>query len=85
MQFNALVIRPEDVDLYTVRVDEYNEVRPVPITEGPDKGSFFFDEEILNRFPQLDKTLGPGNRPARVVRKPLDTDIIKKKIATIAK
>lgn len=83
MIFSSFLIPEGEVAKFRIVIDECNEIRPIPLQEGPDKGSYFLDTDIVNRFPQLDKLLGTGKRSPLIISKQLDTTIISKPLSVI--
>lgn len=79
MNVDCYIIPAELVADLTIKVDEYNEIRPIPINDGPEAGAFILGDEILARFPQLDKKL----KDVKIQKKKLDTEKMFKKIATL--
>lgn len=81
MIFDSFMIPDDMVKDLTIVIDSCNEIRPVQVQEGPDKGAFFLDADILNRFPQLEEKLGKDKLPATIIKKSLDSIAIRKDIS----
>lgn len=85
MTFDSFIIPEEKLAELSIDIDECNQVRPIQIQEGPDKGKYYLDQDIINRIPQLNDQLEDGKRSSLILKKTLDEDVIRKKFATVAK
>jgi hypothetical protein len=77
MTFLAFVLSPAKAALLNRVIDQYNITRPILIQEGPDKGKFYIDCEIVERFPVLLDVLERSKLTLNgIIEQLLDTAVI---------